>query len=106
MSNTLKDWVKQQYDRNELEDIVNHGCSAGFNGIIYYSETVELHDGYEDEIWDMLSDAAIDCDKSVMELIASFNGSNDVGSMDHLKNLLVWWAVETIAAELLEEAEE
>ncbi len=101
MNLTFKDWMLKQFDRTELQDISKYGCISGFSGLIYYSETTKLYQQYKSEIWSMLADdtESFGCD-NIMELIASFQGSKDVGNGDQFENLLVWYAAEKIALEL------
>lgn len=102
----MKQWVKAQYEINELEEIVKHGCVSGCaSGMVYYFETEEFYNKFQDDIWDKLYDCANDQGITTMELIASFNGSKDVGSNHQFKNLLAWFAVEETARELLNDEE-
>jgi hypothetical protein len=93
---TIKEWVKSNYTRDDMFGIIEHGCVSGSaSGLIYYADTCKFHDEFEDEIWEMLhDDAEAMGHKDVLELIASFNGGKNVGSMTQLKNLLCWYAVE------------
>lgn len=101
--NNLTKWVKEQYEHNELQDIINHGCVSGCaHGLVYYNETSAFYEKFNDEIWDKLYDSANDQGVTIMELISSFNGSKDVGSNHQFKNLLAWFAVEETARELLD----
>lgn len=99
---TIKEFLLANYNMDQLKDIVNHGCSGGVMGLCYYTETVAFHDHFEEEIWDMLYDDGNGQGVNVMQLIGMFNGAKDVGSMDQLKNLLCWCAVEDIAREIVE----
>lgn len=102
----IKQWVQEQYETDELMDIVEHGCVSGCaSGMVYYFETEEFYDKFKDEIWDMLYNFADDQGTSTMELIASFNGSKDVGNDHQFKNLLAWFAVEETARYLLDNEE-
>ena len=103
---TLKQWVLNTYERDELIHIANIDCASyAPHGLIYYSETTAMHDKYEDEIWDWLYNLSNEMgDISIMHTIASFNGAKDVGSMIHLQNLLVWAYVEHIAFYHIEES--
>ena len=101
---TLKDYMIDCFDGygedgflDACRDIANHGCSGGFNGFTYYSETVAVYSTYEDEIWAMLYDDAKDQGITPLELVASFNGAKDVQSDDQFRNLVVWYAVERVA---------
>ena len=100
---TFREWMLNQFDRDELSDICTHGANAGRSGLIYYSDTSDLYEKYSEDIWEMLyedyqSQGAASC----LELIISFQGAKDVNSDDQLKNLLVWYAAERIAFEVMQ----
>ena len=108
---TIKQWVLETYsndhDNNEIKDIAEHGCASGCAiGLIYYYETVKFHDEFEQQIWDMLYEDAQDQCITTIELIAQFNGQNNVCSMDSFKNLLAWYAVERVCHEIINEQED
>ena len=42
------------YDRDEIKDVANHGCSGGVGGFIYYTELRSFFFKYEDEIEDYI----------------------------------------------------
>lgn len=88
---------------SSLKDVAEHGASGGYTGFTYYTDTVEFHDKNESEIWDQLYNDADDMGMNIPELIASFNGAKDVGSAEQLKNLLAWYALETVAHQLTDE---
>jgi len=94
---TFAKWMKENLSEY-FEDIAGHGCVAGFPGLTYYTDTCELYDKHEDEIWQMLADDAEGLGHShPLELIASFNGAENVWGDEQFKNLLVWYAAERIA---------
>lgn len=100
---TIKEAIIESWNSDEIKEVARHGCGGGSApGLVYYTGTVEFHDEHEDEIWDMLHEDASDADKSVMQLIAEFNGQRNVGSMTQLKNLLCWYAVERVCREMVE----
>ena len=104
----IKEWVREQYDNDELRNIADHGCVSGCaSGLIYYNETTAFYDKFTDEIWDMLYQQMNDMGETqnIMQFIAQFNGADNVGSDHQFKNLLCWYAVEEIAHELLGEIE-
>ncbi len=94
--NTLEGWFIDNL-KDQSEDIANCGCSGGFSGVIYYSETVAKYDKYQEEIWNALYEDAEDQGINILELIATFNGAKDVGSNDQFKNLMVWYYIEKLA---------
>ena len=93
---TLKDWFNGNLS-DSAEDIAKHGCVGGFPGITYYSETVEKYNDYHEEIWERLYEDGLAHGQNILELIASFNGSKNVESDDQFKNLLVWYYIEQLA---------
>lgn len=103
---TIKEYIQENYDIETIKDIVQHRCSGGVGGFIYYTETCAFHDEYEGEIWDMLYADAQNQGCTILHLLTEFRGSKDVGSMDQLKNLLVWYAVEEVARQIVDEMEE
>ncbi|MFA6080737.1 MAG: hypothetical protein WC753_04675 [Candidatus Gracilibacteria bacterium] len=102
---TIKQWVLENYEYDEVVNINQHGMVAGFAGLTYYSETCAFYDTHKDEIWDMLNEDADDQGVTIMELIASFNGQKNVGSHDQFKNLLTWYAVERVCNEIISDKE-
>ncbi len=103
----MKKYLKEHYELDELQNASQHGCGcACLSGLIYYSETCSVYEQFKDQIWDWLYETAEDqgyphCNA----LIASFNGSKDVSSDEQYKNLIVWAFVESVAFEIVEEAE-
>ena len=71
-------------DADEIKDVTNYGCAGGVSGFIYYTETTQFFDEYEDEIYDYLND----CEMSMIDFV-------DRGStITSLKNEMVWCVVE------------
>lgn len=99
---TITQWVNNQYDTQELHQIIEHGCVSGCaSGMVYYFETGEFYEKFKDEIWNMLYESAEDQGVTTMQLISSFNGQDNVGSDCQLKNILAWYAVEETARTIL-----
>lgn len=104
---TIKEYVLEEFSKEEMKDICFHGMVNGFGQLVYYHDTVNFHDTYEDEIWDMLEEDRISFGhKTIMNFIGSEMNTKDVGSMDQLKNLLCWWAVERTCLSILNEGEQ
>jgi hypothetical protein len=100
---TIKEYVLENFNENEIKGICTNGMVSGFRNLIYYKDTCAFHDLYEEEIWQMLWDdkeeQGLD---SIPDLIASFRGK-EVGGMDQFKNLLCWYAVEKVCFDLSNE---
>ncbi len=89
---------------DELKDIVMHGMSAGVSGFIYTKDNVAWFNENEDTIEEYLSDWYHDNldENNYIGAIAQGNGFA-VGSIDELKNRMVWSYVELKAYDILNE---
>ena len=103
VSNTMFTILDREFELDELNDVVNHGMSAGVSGFIYFHETVDKFDEHDDEIQDYLSDWCHDngAGKSSFAYFAP-----DAEDITQLKNKLVWAYVELKAQEILTSLEE
>ena len=91
---------------DELKDIVNYGMSAGVSGFIYTKDNVAWFNENEDEIEEYLSDWYKDNmgeDNYIGAIAGADNHSYSVGSIDELKNRMVWMYVELKAYDILNE---
>jgi hypothetical protein len=98
--------LDHEFDADELKDIVNHGMSAGVSGFIYTRQCCEAFDEHEDDIETYLSDWYHDNmneDNYIGAIAGADNHSFSVGSIDELKNRMVWAYVELKAFEILSE---
>ena len=81
----LKEALDKRFDDiEECKDVMNHGCSGGVTGFIYYSETSEFYDQYESDIEEILYDIGF---------IHNYERDEAV-SIQQLKNAAVWAVVE------------
>ncbi len=104
----IKEYLLEHYenDTNQFAEIVEHGCASGVAGFCYYHETVAFYEKFEDEIWEILNNTADECGyDDPIKFIASFKGSKDVSDAAQFKNLLAWFAIEHVSAEILEDEE-
>jgi hypothetical protein len=96
--------VEDDPDYNPLEDVTNHGADAGFSGFIYTTETVEFYDKHEQAIYDLLNEESEDMGYSnPEEMVSQFARSDMLDSPDGRKNLLAWFALETVARREVED---
>jgi len=102
--------------RDDLEDVVSHGASAGFPGFTYHKETVSFFKRHKGEIIKSLEEAADDFGEPVLGVVAGFRCmegyseleiakvlyGHDDGSSEYtqIANCLAWYALETVAREL------
>ena len=85
------------YDIEELKEIADHGCQSGVcSQHIYYGDTIQFYDTFEDDILD--------------ELVLNFGYDllNDLfrdadASLTVYKNHVVWAFIEMVAFEAVEE---
>jgi len=100
---TFRDWFKANLSEY-ASDIVNHGAAGGFPYITYTNDTVELFDKFGEEIWEMAVQDAEDMGcKNVAEMISGFGRADMLGDWNTFKNLMVWYACETVAREFVED---
>ena len=101
---SFKDWMKKTFEKNTLQDIVKNGCIGGYPGLTTYSETTALYRHFSGELWKMLKEDSENCGlKNIFELIGTLGGSNNVEDAEQFENLIVWYAAERVAIELIEE---
>ena len=82
--------ILKSYDYETLKDIAEHGCASGVaHDHITYAETSAFYDEHEDEINAYAEDCFGD------EFLAIF--AKD--SVLSLINNIVWWFVESVAAD-------
>ena len=89
--------------REYASDIANHGADAGYPHISYTSDCVTVFDAYADEIWERAVQMSEELgDGNVCAMIAGFKRSDMLGDWNSFRNLLVWFACEERARELVD----
>jgi hypothetical protein len=99
-----------------IQDIVNHGIDGGFNGFIYYSDTVMFYDLNKEDIDDLVKEIAEESGVGLLEFIHSFrclhkeytideigqiiygDGANNHEINEVIKNALSWFAAEEVCS--------
>lgn len=100
---TFRDWFAANLGEYR-NDIAAHGADAGYPHISYTADCVALYDRFCDEIWEMAVKEAEEYGAAnVCEFMAGFNRADMMTTLDQFKNLLVWFACETVASEEQEE---
>lgn len=102
MEYTFKQYMKEKYTLEELQDIAAHGCESGCAGtLIYYSDTNAIYDRFAEEIHTIIADE-VENFGEVPEYL-----KNALAEPIHVfKNNLVWFVAETYAFELSNQTEE
>lgn len=96
MTNQFKQWLKDTYDHQELQEITQYGvCASGVvGGMIYYSETCALYDKHAEElhnvIWQYEQDTGVLPEYIIKHL----------GDLTGFKNAMVWFVAEVYAQEM------
>lgn len=94
---TFRQWIREQYDNEELQTIRDDGCVSGCaSGLIYYSETNAIYDEYAEELHEIIADWVMDCGGEYPQSILEY-----FGSLSQFKNQVVWVAAEIVADEIL-----
>ena len=88
--NTFKQWMLDNYEHPDWENINHSGCENGVSGLIYYSETNDIYDAFADELHDILSEYK-DMTGEMPDYI--------VKNLD--KNAVVWFVAEWYADEYM-----
>ena len=87
-----------------IKDLRQGGCISGLVGsLIYYSDTIEFYDKFENEIQELIDNYTQEFGyNNRLEFISSLNGSENVYGNEQLKNLLAWFAFEETAFHLFD----
>lgn len=97
----FRSWFKANL-RDYARDIAGHGADAGYPWLTYTSDTVRLFDKFGDELWGWLAEDAEEFGhKNAAEFLGSFRRADMLGSLDQTKNLVVWYAAEKVAREIV-----
>ena len=92
--------IKETYDIETLREIEEYGCSSGVaHDHIYYSDTLEFFDTYEDEIIEYIADTL---GGEFNEELWTNNPCNIIG----YKNDTVWCFIELVASQIVTEYED
>lgn len=100
--NDLSEYETKEDKINYLKDVLNHGCVSGMvSRLIYYKDTNDFFDKNKEEIENLIYDSSEEQGLNYLSFIASLNGSDNVGSLEQLKNLLSWFVYEETARKIL-----
>jgi len=93
------DNIKATYDYETCKEIVGNGCQSGVcHEHIYYGDTVEYFNKYENEIIDF-----IDCSVGNDTLLDLFKRANY--DLTYYKNEVVWMFIELVAMQVVDDVE-
>jgi len=102
----IREYIEKNHLKGEIEDICTYGCIEGTcYGLTYYYETEKFYDEHEEEIWDIVYNQAREMGNNPLAFLGSLYGAKEVYDETTFKNFLVWFAVEEIAHQIVEEEE-
>jgi len=94
----LTDALTERFDdMDEVDLIARTGCSVGVSGFIYYHETMEFFQRFEDDIEDVCYDTLGDDFMSIL--------AKDTTSVANMIQVMVWHTVETYCHFVIDNAE-
>ena len=100
MTTSAYDQIVETYEIDTLRNIRDHGCVSGVaHDHIYYRDTIEFYDSYQDEIVDYIETMV------GTEVLIDIFKDNDA-SLDTYKNDVVWTYIELLAGELVDQYED
>ena len=100
MNTTAIETIKDTYDIDTLQEIVEHGCVSGVaHDHIYYADTIKFFDDYEDEMIEYITDTLGD---DAVKDIWTNNSNNITG----YKNDVTWSFIELVAMDIVDEYED
>ena len=90
------DKLIETYSVEDFKEIADHGCQSGVcHKHIYYGDTIQFYETYEDEITEHIRDAY-----GTDFLVKLFNEAG--ANLDTYKNDVVWCFIEMVAFEISE----
>ena len=105
VTTTKFDVLGHEFTLDELNDIGNHGMSAGVSGFIYSSELHDVYEKYENNIMDYLDEHAFDLgEKNGFRRVLNSMDRRGIeyDSLQIFKEQAVWMFVELFAVQLLQ----
>jgi hypothetical protein len=107
MVEDIEDRLGADQEPGVIRDLAEHGADAGWGGFTYTVDCVEFFDAHEDTIMDMAwEDAENFGYPNVVTFVASFGQADMADSIDGYKNLMAWYALETVCRRLADERED
>lgn len=116
----IEQFGDSEYFKEVAPDIANYGAAGGYNGFVYYSDTVPFGESMRELLKPELQQLADDCGKDgIFSLLNTFNGLSELTqdqiaegwyeseSEHHIEvmNTLSWFSLEEVAR-VVSESEE
>ena len=103
----LKPWTfddhMREYDRLELQSIVDDGASSTEPN---YTDTEEIYQQYEGELWAILNEEAEERSEPVLNILVREDLLETITDGDNFRQFIVWHCMERVAVQILSEPEE
>ena len=112
---TLINAVYNRIGKDSIEDVNRHGINGGFNGFIYYSDTLAFYKRYRKLINKLVFEMAESFGEDAQNMVLNFNcvnsdndskhdiavclfggNLNSLKDSVHIPNSLAWFAAESV----------
>ena len=94
-----RDYIRDAYELEDLKEIATHGCQSGVcSQHIYYGDTVQFYETFENNILDELT-----LNYGIEFLVDLFKESLLGGDLTIYKNNVCWAFIESVAFEAVED---
>lgn len=90
--------VRRHLDKHELESVAENGAAAGWNGFIYYRETIGFYEQHSEAIFKLIEEDSEG--GSIMKYIAMCDRNDTIRDYATFANFLSWYALESVAREV------
>jgi hypothetical protein len=101
----LKDWIKDNLDKQQLRDMDTYGIDAGWRGMASYADTSQLYAEFKHEIWEALAEEtkALGYSNPLEMILGVFNKESldKLETVCQFENLLFWHLVKKRVKELV-----
>ena len=100
---TFEAWMRANFEKSTLTDMIQYGCQGGFPMLTYYTDTCKLYNSFKEEIWEaVVQDAEEYGNNNPFEYMATWGGAKNVGDADQFENLMTWYMAERTAHQILD----
>lgn len=94
------------FDKDQFNEIAEHGAGAGWSGFTYYNDTIKFYEQNETLIWKLLDEQADEMGTTAMKMISGFRCAQSVTDENEMKNCLSWYALEESAYYVAQQEED
>ena len=88
----------------QISDLASHSADAGWPGLTYTSDLVELYQAHGEDFWALARSVAEEMGSTMAELMSYSKNPDAIDSQESLATWLVWLAAETISRQICPES--